>query len=202
MQFWHCQCRVTARMQCLFTYGADRRTVRIDCFLFWHALPVFWHALPVRALTDRSQDSQNIVHPCPGPRSRYCMLVLKHPSPFWLKTFASALLAASRHPHRRRLLFAMSNSGVDGYGKSGGGGGRGKGMSPYGGKSSGKGGDGKGKGKDNEEVERLTERLDAAVEAGQPATAADAEDVMQFFASTLRAAAERLTELADMLVEQ
>ena len=96
----------------------------------------------------------------------------------------------------------MSNSGVDGYGKSGGGGGRGKGRSPYGGKSSGKGGDGKGKGKDNEAVERLTERLEAAVEAGQPATAADAEDVMQFFASTLRAAAERLTELADMLVEQ
>jgi hypothetical protein len=96
----------------------------------------------------------------------------------------------------------MSNSGVDGYGKSGGGGGRGKGRSPYGGKSSGKGGDGKGKGKDNEEVERLTERLEAAVEAGQPATAADAEDVMRFDASTLRAAAERLTELADMLVEQ
>jgi hypothetical protein len=97
----------------------------------------------------------------------------------------------------------MSNSGVDGYGKTGGGGGRGKGMSPYGGKSSGKGGDGKGKGKDTDELERLTERLEAAVEAGhQQATAADAEDVMRFFASTLRAAAERLTELADMLVEQ
>jgi hypothetical protein len=96
----------------------------------------------------------------------------------------------------------MSNSGVDGYGKSGGGGGRGKGRSPYGGKSSGKGGDGKGKGKDLDDLERLTERLEAAVEAGHQATAADAEDVLRFFASTLRAAAERLTELADMLVEQ
>ena len=96
----------------------------------------------------------------------------------------------------------MSNSGVDGYGKTGGGGGRGKGMSPYGGKSSGKGGDGKGKGKDLDDLERLTERLEAGVAAGHQATAADAEDVLRFFASTLRAAAERLTELADMLVEQ